>query len=47
MELFFTGIGNTLDPDFSFVKIAAPYAQVLYVYTEALFMFVCEVLESS
>jgi len=22
------GIGNTLDPDFSFAKIAAPYAQV-------------------
>lgn len=24
----FVGIGYTLDPDFSFVKIAAPYAQV-------------------
>lgn len=26
-----TGIGYTLDPDFSFVKVAAPYAQVLYI----------------
>lgn len=23
------GIGNILDPDFSFVKVAAPYAQVI------------------
>lgn len=26
-----TGIGYTLDPDFSFVKVAAPYAQVLHI----------------
>lgn len=27
----FPGIGYSLDPDFSFVKIAAPYAQVRYL----------------
>ena len=25
---FYAGVGKTLDPDFSFPKIAAPYAQV-------------------
>ena len=28
MSHFFIGVGKTLDPDFSFVKVAAPYARV-------------------
>lgn len=33
MTAILSGIGYTLDPDFSFVKVAAPYAQVLYILT--------------
>lgn len=32
LEILLSGIGYTLDPDFSFVKIAAPYAQVPYIF---------------
>ena len=35
-DCYFTGIGYTLDPDFSFVKVAAPYAQVPYVSLKSL-----------
>ena len=28
LSIFLTGLGYILNPDFSFVKIAAPYAQV-------------------
>lgn len=37
--LFFIGIGYSLDPDFSFVKIAAPYAQVPFISTTILGIF--------
>lgn len=32
LDYVLPGIGYTLDPDFSFVKIAAPYAQVKIVH---------------
>lgn len=34
-----TGIGYTLDPEFSFVKIAAPYAQVYFCNLRCLYLF--------
>jgi hypothetical protein len=39
-----TGIGYILNPDFSFVKIAAPYAQVQTVYDQLLFPFSVKML---
>jgi hypothetical protein len=39
-----TGIGYILNPDFSFVKIAAPYAQVQTVYDQLLFLFSVKIL---
>ncbi|KAH9745354.1 protein ACTIVITY OF BC1 COMPLEX KINASE 7 [Citrus sinensis] len=38
------GIGNILDPDFSFVKVAAPYAQVKFT-SLGIFMHVLELLD--
>lgn len=32
LEILLSGIGYILNPDFSFVKIAAPYAQVSYIF---------------